>query len=88
MADINHIFVDHTPKIIHERRANRGTGAAETPFLNMIFGNLVLIVCDVAAPGAGALYGVGKDAFINMNDRTVKEKQAAIMDNLGLSTPM
>lgn len=87
MADVNHVYVAHTPKILQEKRSDK-SGAAETPWLNMIFGNLAPVVCDIFSPGVGAAYGLAKDAAINKNDQSVRARQDAIVANLGLNQPL
>jgi hypothetical protein len=55
MLDVNHIFVAHTPKILHESHKRPATQL--TTWSNMIMGSLIPAFCNVGGEGLGVAVG-------------------------------
>jgi hypothetical protein len=55
MLDVNHIFVAHTPKVLH--KSHKQPASQVTTWINMVMGNPIPAFCSVGGTGTGLAAG-------------------------------
>lgn len=55
MLDVNHIFVAHTPKILHE--SHKLPASMVTSWTSMVVGSLIPAFCSIGGTGTGVAVG-------------------------------